>query len=36
VVTAAIKTSQPLIELQKEVAREEFEQSAKTERDELF
>ena len=36
VVTAAIKTSQPLIELQNEVAREELEQSAKTERNELF
>ena len=35
-VTTAIKTSQALIELQNEVAREELEQAAKTERDHLF
>jgi hypothetical protein len=36
VVTTAIKTSQALIDLQNEVAREELEQAAKTERDHLF
>jgi hypothetical protein len=36
VVTAAIKKSQPLIDLQNEVAREELEQAAKTERNDLF
>src|SRR5271165_5254940 len=36
VVTAAIKTSQALIDLQNEIAREELEQAAKTERDGLF
>jgi hypothetical protein len=35
-VTAAIKTSQALIDLQNEVAREELEQAAKTERNDLF
>jgi hypothetical protein len=36
VVTTAIKTSQALIDLQNEIAREELEQAAKTERDDLF
>jgi hypothetical protein len=36
VVTAAIKTSQALIDLQNEIAREELKQAAKTERDDLF
>ena len=36
VVTTAIKTSQALIDLQNEVAREELEQAAKTGRDHLF
>jgi hypothetical protein len=36
VVTAAIKTSQALIDLQNDIAREELEQAAKTERDGLF
>jgi hypothetical protein len=35
-VRAAIKTSQPLIDLHNEVAREELEQAAKTERNDLF
>ena len=35
-VTAAIKTSQALIDLQNEIAREELQQAAKTESDDLF